>query len=646
MSKAEPQRARRAKEPPLPPAAFDPPAAPPPALLPPPASPPLPPPAVPPLALPPPALPPPVAPPAAAPMLPPLAFAGAPAMQSPVPLGPVPLGPAPLLPAPASPLPVPFTPTQPIGRDSARKPRFRGEPAPRQPAPAQPVSAQPFPIRPAAAPTPVLPGNAPAPLPGGKLPNLAIPAAAADEDAPPDLQEAAVRNAPAFLVSMFVHMLLIIVLALITFRHEIGQQLQLSAIYAETKGEQLIDDKLQSPESLDMEIESPTLSFALTPVNDPLAAPPILTDNVLDANRATSTIEAPAIGLALSGREVGLKKALLPAYGGNATTEAAVVAGLEWLKRQQKSDGGWSLMGPFQDHATMDNRCSATAMALLAFQGYGAKHTPDAGVTPDFHDVVQRGWNYLLKTQDKEGFFVHEGGLNHRLYAQAQATIALCEIYGMTRDAKFKRPAQLALDFAHKAQSPELGGWRYQPREDSDLSVTGWYVMALQSGLMAGLEVQSPNLEMINKFLDSVALEGGAQYCYQPGREASLTMTAEGLLCRQYLGWKHDDPRMRAGIDMVLASPVSYLNDANVYYWYYATQACHHMDGADWNRWNAAMRQAIPAAQSKTGSERGSWNPSADRWGAHGGRLYVTCLSIYMLETYYRHLPIYKWRLQ
>ena len=27
---------------------------------------------------------------------------------------------------------------------------------------------------------------------------------------------------------------------------------------------------------------------------------------------------------------------------------------------------------------------------------------------------------------------------------------------------------------------------------DSDTSVTGWYVMALQSGRMAGLEVQSP----------------------------------------------------------------------------------------------------------------------------------------------------------
>jgi hypothetical protein len=83
----------------------------------------------------------------------------------------------------------------------------------------------------------------------------------------------------------------------------------------------------------------------------------------------------------------------------------------------------------------------------------------------------------------------------------------------------------------------------------------------------------------------------------------------------------------------------------NVYYWYYATQVCHHMDGPDWDRWNQAMREAVPAAQVKTGGERGSWPPFDDQWGPQGGRLFITCLSIYMLEVYYRHLPIYKWRL-
>jgi hypothetical protein len=56
------------------------------------------------------------------------------------------------------------------------------------------------------------------------------------------------------------------------------------------------------------------------------------------------------------------------------------------------------------------------------------------------------------------------------------------------------------------------------------------------------------------------------------------------------------------------------------------------------------MREILPNKQEKKGPEMGSWHPTggkADQWGYHGGRLYVTCLSIYILEVYYRHLPLY-----
>jgi hypothetical protein len=100
------------------------------------------------------------------------------------------------------------------------------------------------------------------------------------------------------------------------------------------------------------------------------------------------------------------------------------------------------------------------------------------------------------------------------------------------------------------------------------------------------------------------------------------------------------------GCEHVLQYPIKYVEDGtdysqNVYYWYYATQTLHHMEGDYWDRWNEVMRQAVPSQQIKTGAEKGSWSPSNDRWGSTAGRLYTTCLSIYMLEVYYRHLPIY-----
>ena len=72
------------------------------------------------------------------------------------------------------------------------------------------------------------------------------------------------------------------------------------------------------------------------------------------------------------------------------------------------------------------------------------------------------------------------------------------------------------------------------------------------------------------------------------------------------------------------------------------------MEGDYWKRLERRdAAGACPSSRSRPGREAGSWDPRpATRWGAHGGRLYVTCLSIYMLEVYYRHLPIYKYRMQ
>ena len=53
------------------------------------------------------------------------------------------------------------------------------------------------------------------------------------------------------------------------------------------------------------------------------------------------------------------------------------------------------------------------------------------------------------------------------------------------------------------------------------------------------------------------------------------------------------------------------------------------------------MRDVLPARQVAKGREHGSWDPALDKWGHIGGRLYVTCLCTLMLESYYRHLPIY-----
>ncbi len=324
------------------------------------------------------------------------------------------------------------------------------------------------------------------------------------------------------------------------------------------------------------------------------------------------------------------------AYSGTPATKAAVDLGLRWLARQQDMRSGlWSLTGPYANGGGHENKLAATAMALLAFKGAGNTHR--AGM---YQRNVSLGIDVLVRLQNKEGEFVRSGPRNHRLYTQALATIVMCELYRMTQDAKYRASAQKALDYAARIQTPALGGWRYEPRLDTDTSVTSWFVIALHSGLSGGLEVRRSTLNAVKGFLDK-ATKDGVTYAYQIGREPTVSMTAAALFCRQHFGRDRNDPRMLEGVRLLLKHPIDYQADEDVYYWYYATQAFHNMGGAEWDEWNQAMRERIPARQASDGPERGSWDPKSDRWGAHGGRLYTTCLSIYNLQIYHRR-PIYQ----
>ncbi|MHB1035296.1 MAG: prenyltransferase/squalene oxidase repeat-containing protein [Pirellulales bacterium] len=489
----------------------------------------------------------------------------------------------------------------------------------------QPAPASPFPTVRTSDPAAEPKSSATAPVAGEQ----------AAEEAGQDVTEVVIKCAPPWLVSAVIHMAMLIAMGLYVTVHRLNDEVRLDVQMAEKPTQEIW------AESLGEQLESPSVMVLndLPEVDDPFAAPAKV-ELAAEGPASTVNVEAPHIGLALTGREEGSKRRLLRNFGGTETTEAAVTLGLKWLKQQQRPNGSWNLTGPYPDGANDENIPAATGMALLAFQGAG--NTPQAG---PFKAEVTRGWRFLLKAQGREGDFFQEGSFNHRFYTHGICTIAVCELYGMTKDSQYLGAAQRAVDYCVKNQD-SAGGWRYNPGADSDLSVTGWILMGLQSARMAGLKVPQETLDRIGSFLDKVAVEGGSAYLYQPNSHGGLAMTAEGLLCRQYLGWAQNDPRLKKGVEFITqpANLVNFQDERNVYYWYYATQVTHHMGGEPWKRWNNVMRQALPENQVKQGRQAGSWDPnkpSPDQWGMHGGRLFVTCLSIYNLEVYYRHLPLY-----
>lgn len=461
-----------------------------------------------------------------------------------------------------------------------------------------------------------------------------------------------IRKSPAYSVSLSLHCLLLLLLALWVVREIPLRKLRLSlafgpaSIQTTEAGIDIVPTK--EPTKEPEEEMTQVAKTDLSPVETPQSAP-VANRELPDVEDGTDAVDepmvAPAVGMLLTGREAGRKEVLLAAAGGSEETELAVTLALDWLKKQQsQKDGLWSLTGPYDDGGSQENQLAATSMALLAFQGAGNTLT----VGPH-RAVVARAWRSLLKQQQEDGSFdVGPVPMLHTLYSHAQATMALCELYGMSRDPKLAEPAARAVAYCVAAQGPN-GGWRYAPGQAGDMSVTGWYMMALKTAEMAGIGVPVATFEGIGEFLDTVAIGNGARYGYRrdsalkPAGAVTAAVTAEGLLCRQYLGWPQQDPRLLEGFELLMAQKIFDFNgdSKDVYAWYYITQVAHNLEGEAWQRWNDRLREVLPREQVVKGTQRGSWDPSLDKWGTSGGRLFVTSFCVYMLETYYRHLPLY-----
>ncbi|GAB5404079.1 MAG: hypothetical protein Aurels2KO_23100 [Aureliella sp.] len=340
-------------------------------------------------------------------------------------------------------------------------------------------------------------------------------------------------------------------------------------------------------------------------------------------------------------------------------TELAIERGLGFLQRTQGEDGSWRL----QDYDTkllMRSDTAATGLALLAFQGAGYTHQKFK-----FADTVRRGTEFLIKNQKPDGdLYIPQNPASDQnawLYSHGIAALALCEAYGMTQDPMLRAPAQKSIDFMAAAQDPDKGGWRYRPGLGADTSVSGWFLMALKSGQLAGLDVPEKTMRGIEDYLEAsqVSERQDHLYRYNPyalnnaqqghGLKPTAVMTSVGLLMRLYTGWDRNLPSMQAGADVLLRYPPEHgtaeRSRRDTYYWYYATQVMFHMQGKHWKQWHDKLYPLLIDHQVTSGDMMGSWNPvspTPDLWARYGGRLYVTTMNLLSLEVSYRHLPLYE----
>ncbi|MCA9107161.1 MAG: terpene cyclase/mutase family protein [Planctomycetales bacterium] len=460
---------------------------------------------------------------------------------------------------------------------------------------------------------------------------------------------------PAWIISLLLHLLFILLLAMITLQSTdtwdaISITISTYVSTDDTEGGRIQEVDLRQELADDLPPEA-TQNMTEEEVREVMArADQDARELQLDPTPVTPLPSLSQVRNRLSGvpgsvptfsaRDPRLRAEIVQQEGGTLLTEAAVSRGLRWLAEHQNEDGSWSLTNyRYAGNPNNSGDAAGTSLALLPFLGAGQTH--EYGI---YKENVAKGLQWLIRNQRTNGDLRAGDNSNHGMYAHGQGTIVLVEALAMTGDEQFRDPAQRAIDFIVASQHDE-GGWRYQPRQPGDTSVFGWQLMALQSARTpgTGLRVPDETLRLASYYLNTCSQDNGSKYTYLPQeRSPKASMTAEALLCRMYLGWTDDDPRLRMGMKWLADEHPPHRTRSNLYYWYYATQMFHHIGGDPWEDWNTEMRDYLVNSQVKSGENAGSWEPGNFEHGSTGGRIFTTSFSVCILEVYYRHLPLFK----
>jgi hypothetical protein len=312
--------------------------------------------------------------------------------------------------------------------------------------------------------------------------------------------------------------------------------------------------------------------------------------------------------------------------------EAAIRRGLDYLRTTQKPSGAWE--------ASFGEATSVTSLAVMAFLACG--HVP--GVDGPYRDAIDRGIRFVVASQKPNGLLVASSS-HGPMYCHGISALMLAEVVGMMPDeaqaASVRAALGRAITLILQAQAvskgnDQAGGWRYQPTStDSDLSVTGWQVMALRAARNAGMPVGAEPIDRAIAYVKRCATADGG-FAYQPGGGANNPRTGVGILALELCG-AHLSPEAVAGGAYLAENPPGWSTPYFFYEVYYCTQALFQLGDDAFRPYHARLVAILLDHQD----DNGSWL-SGDSNDRTGGRAYCTAMAILALAIEYRYLPIYQ----
>jgi hypothetical protein len=312
--------------------------------------------------------------------------------------------------------------------------------------------------------------------------------------------------------------------------------------------------------------------------------------------------------------------------------DATIARALDYLAREQQPEGAWRTDSSGESTA-------ATSLAVMSFMAAG--HVPGEG---PYGRAIDNGIRWVVEHQEDNGMLVHRRS-HGPMYSHGISTLMLAEALGMVaeEDAAAVRTAlERAVLLILESQSVRkdqrhAGGWRYQTdSRDSDLSVTGWQVLALRAAKDVGCDVPAEAIDDAIDYIKNCSVRDNRGFGYQPGSGQTPTLTGVGITALEVCG-QHHSPESAGGADWLIDHPLR--EDSNYFFYgvYYTGVGMFKM-GGDFSEF---YQQHLADILLDVQDPDGSWlsNHGTER-GA--GRIYATSMAVLALTVEYRYLPIYQ----
>ena len=305
---------------------------------------------------------------------------------------------------------------------------------------------------------------------------------------------------------------------------------------------------------------------------------------------------------------------------------------LAYLAKSQLPDG--SFPGGMAKNTAITSLC---VMAYLA-RGYSP------GLAP-YGEVIDKGIDFVLLSQSPEGTLIGSGG--GQMYSHNISTLMLSEVSGMLTpdrqknvDIALGKALKIILDAQRiQKQDAHRGGWRYERNSnDSDLSHSGWALMALRSARNNGAPVPKEAIDDAVGFIMRCRKADGG-FAYQPGGGDSITQTGVALLCLELCGHHRDDATLKAGEYISTKYDVNKTNEIPFFYYahYYFAQGMFQLGDEQWEKFAPKVYGTLLKLQK----EDGSWPPTGQH-ETQPGPCYATAMAVLALSVTYHQLPIYQ----